>query len=189
MEKTILAPTLWRTCRVLANPRRLALMRLLLNRKEASVSELAEEAGMPVVSCSAMLRQIQARGLISARRQGSAVCYRLEANPDVAHAPALLKALREVLVDPEQDAAHVWAVTAFTHTRRLTLARALANGRHSLAALRKSCRMSDRAFARHMGKLLRRGFALEVSEGVFSAAPQSGALRVALWREAVGLGG
>ncbi len=61
-------PTLWRTCRVLANPKRLACLRAVMGTPNLCVEEIAREAGLDEVQGSMALRALQARGLIAAYR-------------------------------------------------------------------------------------------------------------------------
>ncbi len=88
------APTLWRTCRALANRRRLRLMQYLMRHSDLTVSAIADEARMPLSVASQYLRALNARGLLQARRVGRSVIYRVEADPAVPQAEPLLKALR-----------------------------------------------------------------------------------------------
>jgi hypothetical protein len=76
-----MAPTLWRTCRVLANPKRLALIGALIGKPPQTVGAVAASCGLSGAACSLGLRQIQARGLCRATRTGRWVSYALEADP------------------------------------------------------------------------------------------------------------
>jgi rhodanese-related sulfurtransferase/DNA-binding transcriptional ArsR family regulator len=71
-----------RVGKALANPVRLELLDLLA-QGERSVEDLAETAGMKVSNTSAQLRTLAAAGLVSTRRDGVRVCYRL-ADEEVA---------------------------------------------------------------------------------------------------------
>lgn len=174
-----LAPTMWRTCRALANTRRLTLFRKLVERTRGTVAELAEATGYPEPSTSLMLRQLQARGLLHATRSGREVYYRIGANPDVAHAEAMLQALLQAL--PHQDNASICrSLTAFTHTRRITLARLLAAGLHDARWLAGMGGMSRQACLRHMAKLVDRGYVVETENGYRCVRPAQ-ALDRALW--------
>ena len=63
-----LAPTLWRTCRVLAGATRLALLRLIIESPDLRVADLAALAGLSESRTSQELRRLQARGLVQALR-------------------------------------------------------------------------------------------------------------------------
>jgi len=90
-RKTALLAQFARVGKALANPARLELLDLLI-QAERSVEALAAAAGMPVGNTSAQVRALHAAGLVTARRQGTRVFYRL-ASGDVA---ALYRALCEV---------------------------------------------------------------------------------------------
>jgi rhodanese-related sulfurtransferase/DNA-binding transcriptional ArsR family regulator len=89
--KTALLAQFARVAKALGNPARLELLDLLA-QAERSVEELATAAGMPVGNTSAQLRALHAAGLVTARREGIRIFYRI-AGDDVA---ALYRALREV---------------------------------------------------------------------------------------------
>jgi rhodanese-related sulfurtransferase/DNA-binding transcriptional ArsR family regulator len=91
-----------RVAKALGNPARLELLDLLI-QAERSVEELAAAAGMPVGNTSAQLRALHAAGLVTSRRAGTRIFYRI-AGDDVA---ALYRAMREVARThlPDADAA------------------------------------------------------------------------------------
>ena len=53
-----LKPTLWRTCRALANHRRLVMLRVLAKEREMTVSQIADAVRLPVATVSANLRML-----------------------------------------------------------------------------------------------------------------------------------
>ena len=61
-----LRPTLWRTCRVLANPTRLKMFSLLLQQPGQTVSAVAEHLSQPLSLTSEYLRALEARGFLRA---------------------------------------------------------------------------------------------------------------------------
>lgn len=65
-----------RVGKALANPARLELLDLLA-QGERSVDELAEAAGMKLSNTSAQLKTLTAAGLLSSRRSGTRIYYRL----------------------------------------------------------------------------------------------------------------
>lgn len=89
--KTALLAQFARVAKALGNPARLELLDLL-TQAERSVEELAAAAGMPVGNTSAQLRALHAAGLVTSRRAGTRIFYRI-AGDDVA---ALYRAVREV---------------------------------------------------------------------------------------------
>lgn len=78
-----------RVGKALANPVRLRLLDLI-EQGETDVEGLAREAGISLKNTSAQLQQLRAANLVSIRRQGNQVYYRI-AGPEV---PKLLDALQ-----------------------------------------------------------------------------------------------
>lgn len=68
--------------KALSSPVRLRLLDLL-DQRECSVEQLAEEAGVGLKNTSAQLQQLRAAHLITARKDGNRVLYRV-ADPDVS---------------------------------------------------------------------------------------------------------
>lgn len=89
--KTGLFAQFARIAKALGNPARLELLDLL-TQAERSVEALAATAAMPVGNTSAQLRALHAAGLVTSRRDGTRIYYRISGN-DVA---ALYRAMREV---------------------------------------------------------------------------------------------
>ena len=151
-------PAIWRTCRVLANPRRIACLKAVLKSPGACVGELAALAHVGETYASLALRSLQARGLIAARRESRWVRYFPEPDPLVPAAAAVLDGLRDALLCeqwPTKDVVRL--LTAFTHPRRLTLLRDLQTaGPTAFAALVTACGISPPALYRHLKKLERR---------------------------------
>jgi rhodanese-related sulfurtransferase/DNA-binding transcriptional ArsR family regulator len=98
-RKTAMLAQFARVAKALASPVRLELVDLLAQAAR-SVEELAGAAGLPVGNTSAQLRVLHAAGLVSSRREGSRVYYRL-AGDDAA---ALYRAVREVACTRLPDA-------------------------------------------------------------------------------------
>ena len=82
VRKTALYEQFARVGKALANPTRLELLDLLA-QGERSVEDLAGAAGMKVSNTSAQLRMLAAAGLVTSRRDGVKVYYRL-ADPGVS---------------------------------------------------------------------------------------------------------
>jgi DNA-binding transcriptional ArsR family regulator len=77
--------------RALADPKRLCVLECLA-AEERSVSELSEDVGCHVPNMSQHLAVLRAAGLVTTRRQGNAVYYRL-ADERVLEAYRLLREL------------------------------------------------------------------------------------------------
>jgi hypothetical protein len=160
MEKH-LSPTLWRTCRVLANESRLLLIKAMIDQPPMTVKQLACTCKMREFTCSLRLRQIHARGLLTVTRSSKWVSYQLGADPEVEHAKPILVALIKTLrkcQDKEDFSLVIKEATLFTHPRRIMLARALAHEpRSQLGKLLATCDISLPALYRHLDKMERRG--------------------------------
>jgi DNA-binding transcriptional ArsR family regulator len=148
---------LWRTCRVLANPVRLQVLRQVCEAGEACVSATARACGLPLSSTTTALRALQARGLLGVRREGPFVVYFPAADKSVEYATDLLAALRAAILRQVSDARIIRSMTAFTHVRRILIVRALSNGPAAVDWLSVHCGISRPALYRHLGKLARRG--------------------------------
>ena len=71
-----LAPTLWRTCRVLMNEERLRLFKTVIEHPdEMNVSQIARCLEIPQPHATNGLRALQARGLLGVRRERFSVFY------------------------------------------------------------------------------------------------------------------
>ena len=175
-----LSPTLWRTMRVLAHPRRLRLLAVLFWNTPLSVSDCAKRCGLPRVSASLALRQLQARGLIRAERSGRWVRYSPIPDPLVAHASAINAAMR-IALRPKN--AHLPSIakctTAFTHERRIRIVHTLMSGPRTMDALSAACRISAPALIRHVDKLTRRAV-LQREADLVSLIPPTTPLAAAL---------
>lgn len=156
-----LRPTLWRTCRVLACETRLEMLRLLFEKGELCVSDMAAQTGVSAHNASTQLRALNARGLITPRRENQKVIYRAEANEELSAAPALLKEVRAAF-DKKTRAKTIFRIcTAFTHQRRIELVRTLTSGPQDTGELLEKTGMSTSALWGHLDKLSSRGFVRE----------------------------
>ena len=153
-----LHPTIWRTCRVLSNESRLKLLWQLFHLGKASVSELGNLVGLSEPVASSYLRALNARGLISPERQRTFVFYRLKANPEVAHAERMLLAMKTCWEGRVSFSDVTHQMTAFTHSRRIDIVRALSGGALEEAQLSVKTSISPQALYRHVEKLVSRGF-------------------------------
>lgn len=168
-----LKPTLWRTCRVLANHDRLTLLCEIIRRPHQPVSELAARTQIPLPTASQYLRALNARGLLRAQRTGRWVRYR--ATPDVTmpETRRLLKALKRVLVTDDRPAEEVMrTLTGFTHPRRLAILKALQVGPLTYVEIQDHTGISRRAIDRHLRKLLVRGIIRREGDLLILAHPR-----------------
>jgi len=168
-----LRPTLWRTCRVIAQETRLRLLWAIFDGEELSVGEMGRWIGISEENASIQLRILNARGLITPRRKGVKVFYRAEANLEVEHAAELLDALRACYEKRISFENVVRMATAFTHPRRIAIVRALAESRQAPGDLRKVTRIARPSLFRHLDKLESRRF-IGVHRGAYRlAAPKN----------------
>lgn len=162
-----LQPTLWRTCRVLASPRRLSCLMQVFESPGSTVKLVAAQTGLPPDQTSLCLRALQARGLIHASRQSRWVHYHPVPDQSVALAQPLLAAMRRALIDERLNcSAIVKTLTAFTHPRRLRILRQLhLDAQQTAAVLSQETDVSPQALWRHLDKLRRRGLAALTPDG------------------------
>jgi len=174
----LLNPSIWRTCRALANRRRLRVFRSLLGKPALTVTAVAEENGISRVSATQCLRTLNARGLLRVSRTGRWVEYRVGHDPSVPAAKRLVAALSKQLAGKDSVERTFKEVTAFTHPRRVRIVGLLARGKEmSIPQLCNATGISVPALHRHLRKLVDRGVVRE-TEGVYAyARPGSPVLR------------
>jgi DNA-binding transcriptional ArsR family regulator len=154
-----LHPTLWRTCRVLANRSRLALFGLLVQQPDQTVSVLSKQLGLPMSLTSENLRSLEARGLLTVRRSGRWVKYRLASVERGSPGSTLVPALRAVFRQESTPVEIAFKLTtAFTHPRRVEIFRILHAGACTLEQLNATTFIPVVALRRHLKKLKSRGF-------------------------------
>ncbi len=175
-----LRPTLWRTCRALANRRRLRVLQSLLDGAPRTVSEVAALNQLSEVSASQCLRTLNARGVLRVRRVSRWVTYRIGHDPSVPETKSLVRALRRQLRGGDQALEATFRnVTAFTHARRMDIMRALARRDDlTLESLRCATGISASALFRHLHKLDGRGLVRKVDGRYSCATPGSLLLRI-----------
>lgn len=179
-----LQPTLWRTCRVLACETRLEMLWLLFEKSELCVSELARLTGTTSHNASTQLRALNARGLITPRREKLRVLYRAEANAETVSAPVLLEALRAAFAKKTPLGTVFHICTAFTHPRRIEIVRSLTKApQQTFGELLEATGMSPSALWIHLEKLSRRGF-VKNREGLYGLVRPKDPLRRALLQAA-----
>ncbi len=171
-----LRPSIWRTCRALANRQRLQFLRHLLAHPESTVSELARDMHLSVSSASQHLRMLNARGFLGVRRRGRHVYYRVSSDDSVPDAAAILTAVVDALRVSRKAVDSVFhIVTACTHPRRLDILKSLGRGDLMFDEIRKATGASRSALHRHIRKLKARGF-VEERDGLYACCKARDAL-------------
>lgn len=147
-----LAPTLWRTCRVLAGPTRLQLLAQIFRRPDRTVSELAEAVGISHSRASQELRRLQSRGLLKADRRGRWVRYSPVADPRVPSAKPLVRAMQAALASrsPHAEGDCLRIASALTHPRRLRVVQVLLHGPRKFSDLAVATDIPGISLARHL---------------------------------------
>jgi DNA-binding transcriptional ArsR family regulator len=161
-SSSVLQPTLWRTCRALANVPRLKMLRLLARRPGLTVSQIAQELGLTLSASSHYLRLLESRGVLEVARAGRFVKYRV--TPETRGTPParLAALLVQSLAGDADDCAETFRkLTAFTHPRRIELVKTLRGDRLTARQLGARSRISHGAMSRHLRKLKSRGLIVE----------------------------
>ncbi|HEX5218363.1 MAG TPA: helix-turn-helix domain-containing protein [Verrucomicrobiae bacterium] len=159
MPASIFQPTLWRTCRVLANESRLRLFAQLVRNQPQSVSELSRQCSLPLPVASQSLRALEARGLLRVNRVRRRVEYHIPTRSEAGALASLVAALQAALrVEPLPIELILKLATAFTHPARIQIHRLLLAGPKTELQIRAAVRLSLVALWRHLRKLTKRGF-------------------------------
>lgn len=161
-----LHPTLWRTCKMLAGTTRIQLLRQIHEHPGECVSALGKRVGLGESAASQELRRIQSRGFLQSARQGTYLIYRMAADPQVATAAPILKAIQQSLHDraPERDQEMVVIATGLAHERRIRIVRALLHKPQTLSELQFELHISTHPLHSHLQTLRQSGF-MEKKEG------------------------
>jgi DNA-binding transcriptional ArsR family regulator len=171
----ILEPTVWRSCRALANRTRLSLLKAMIDESPLCVQTLAERCKLKKSVCSQYLRILNARGFLQANRRGRWVDYSLGANPSVKHADDLLKAVVRTLrscASVKEYATVLKDLTIFTCPRRMLMVRVIqANPNRSPSELSTYCRMPYKTILRQLKKLERRTVITRAESGITLCSP------------------
>ena len=169
-----LHPTLWRTCRVLAGPVRLRLLKEIIIVPDRSVTRLADAIGIKVSRASQELRRLNSRGLAQALRSGPEVRYNPNTDPQVPVAQPLLKALSRGLRRSSDAGIEECRriARAFSHPRRIAIGRELLRGPRTLAGLAFALKMQSRTVSRHLRIMARHGM-VRHQESLFLFTPGS----------------
>jgi DNA-binding transcriptional ArsR family regulator len=170
-----LRPTLWRTCRVLANSTRLNLLRELTANGEKTVSSLALKFNLSEQLSSTHLRSLNARGLITAKPEGKWLFYSVQANPNVDHASEILNVIQDCFQRELTNDEIIHCATGFTHSRRIQIITCLGRKHMTFQELSISTQISTPALHRHLQKLISRKF-VELNERKYFLKPSDNLL-------------
>lgn len=177
-------PTLWRTCRVLANRKRLQILGLLARSPAQSVSSVAQHMKLSRPTASQYLRALEARRLLTCQRRASRVEYRLADGRSEGSADQIVAALRRVLGRGGRFEQLFKLATAFTHPRRVEVFRAISEGANSFGKIQAATRIPGPALQRQLAKLEARGF-ITGTRGAYAVRPQADPFARALARLAI----
>jgi len=123
------------------------------------VSDIACGLGLSLSLASQSLRVLNARGLLLAARNGSAVYYRPGANSAIPFSTNLLNAIQMTFRNDEGSTEKIFQYcTAFTHPRRIHVIKVLSGRPMQFRELALKTRISLHALRRHLRKLSARGF-------------------------------
>jgi len=152
-------PTLWRTCRALANVRRLRLFAQLARTQPQCVSGLAVRNSLTLPVTSQALRALESRSLLRVIRGRRRVEYRLPTQAESGNLAELVGTLQTAVRYDESSVGRIFKLaTAFTHPTRIEIYRALQSGPKTGAQLAGMFRISRMALWRNLQKLTARGF-------------------------------
>ena len=180
--KEELRPTLWRTARALANCDRLNLLRLVSIAKGAKgVSELAEEAGLPIPTACIYLRALNARGLVSVVRAGSHVYYGTQSDRSLPTAARIQKAFASLFARPklptDWEERLIPVLRAYSNPRREELVRILRTAQPiGFSGFRQASGLCSTSFLRHLGVLMEAGVVVRDEDGSYALAKPSNSL-------------
>ncbi len=153
-----LHPTLWRTCRALANIKRIELLYALFEHPNLCVFELAQATDIRPEHASLHLRTLSSRGLIRQTRQKMRLICCADANRELEAPSLLLEALRACHKNNMPAELILKQATAFTHRRRIEIIQAVSETGSSRDALHNRTNISYSALTRNLNKLEARGF-------------------------------
>ena len=155
---SIIPPTLWRTCRIIANESRLQLLREIFKVPRQDVSTLAASIGLTLGSTSNQLTLLCNEGFITPHRRGQRVLY----DDVIPYAPFHIKqlqtALKKELLSGSPSHAIYREATGLSHQRRIELVKRLSKAPRSMEQLIDETVMSYSALSRHLKKLIARGY-------------------------------
>lgn len=175
MTPNRLRPSLWKTCRVLANNKRLNLLRVLrLASGEMIIKEIAKHAALSAATCGQYLKYIQARGLIAVSRRGKCGFYRLSPDKLINESDPLLHALLRAFDMKFTNYSICKELTVFTHPVRIRLVQILEKEKRlAYDQLAAKLNMTVRSLPMHLDKLARRGVIETDGDNIALASPRN----------------
>ena len=164
-------PILWRTCRIIANQRRLKLLWCLFSHGPRCLFELANNVGISNPQASIHLYALASHGLIRQYRSKMRLISAPEGNAKIAYAEDLLESLRTCHNTEISIRTVFKQATAFTHARRIEIMQALPRTGFSLEQFAEQTHISETALTRHLNKLATRGFIKKKKDHFFKEMP------------------
>lgn len=173
---SMFSPTLWKTCRVLAEPRHLQLLRHLhLHEEEGhTIKTIAESLSLPQCTAGRYLKELQARGLCRVTRISVFGFYSI--NPDwrVSQAAPILGAVLDAFENGFTDEDIIAEMTAYTYRKRPEFLRFIHDHPNcTFADLMYGTRNSYMATDWNLAKLVRRGIVEETKQGLRLLPPRN----------------
>ena len=153
-----LAPSFWRTIRSLKNVHRLDLLKCVYDAEGTlGVVKLAAEAGLTESVASIYLRMLNARGLISVKRDAKHVYYGTAPDRSLPTAISLQEGFRRFFAtDPTKgwQKRLIKLLDGFSHYNRINIIRFLVVASNpSRAQLVKAAGVCEKTFGHHFTKL------------------------------------
>lgn len=145
--------TVSQMCRTLAHSTRLQLLWNVFEDTELCVRDLSLRTGISEANASIQLRALAAKELITPKRGKLKVFYKPIGRPETLCAKTLLPALRNCHDNKMSFEAIIHEATAFTHERRIQIARCLAVSDETFTSLLNKTGMTIPALNRHLKKL------------------------------------
>ncbi len=156
-----LSPTLWKTCRVVANPVRLRILRILMKEKSLTVMGMVRQTAMRKGTISLYLKELQARGLIHARRKSVNVFYEFKSDPIVPQAGRVMEIVMGMFQEGRSDEEVIALFSALRTSNAVKMMKYLlkTGGWVDCEEIGRQLRISARTVLKHRRTLCRNGFA------------------------------
>ncbi|MBI2190542.1 MAG: ArsR family transcriptional regulator [Planctomycetes bacterium] len=157
------------------------MLKFLIERREATVSEIASAMKVRGDLASRYLRALNARGLLKARSAGRFVYYRLGADESIPSTRPLLESLKRSLTNRRIRIQTIFCLlTAFTHPRRLRILSALQDRPCTIGQLKTQTGIPEESLRRHLMKLVRRDFVIHARHTYQCRRPETPLARTLL---------
>ena len=177
-----LNPSFWRTVRSLKNVNRLNLLKMVYDSGGSlGVTSVGESVKVKEPLASNYLRQMNARGIISVKRNSKFVYYGTSPDRSLPRAISLQDAFREYFKHELKKGwqRELWTILdGFSHYNRLNIIRYLAvTGKCSREAMVSAAGIMEKNFEHHFAKLKRAGIVQRKTLGIrnyyYGIAPQT----------------